>query len=198
MDFKKEFIFENDFITLSPLQLEHTEILLEISDDPDIWIFFLEKGNGIKNITRYVENAIANRNLQKEYPFIVFDKITNQYAGTTRFYEYSAELKTIKLGYTWYGKNFRGKGINKHCKYLLFEFAFEELKVERVGFGAYMDNTISIAALKSVGCQREGVLRNMFPAINGKGRADAILMSILREEWFTTVKTQLKAKISKL
>lgn len=196
LNFSKDYILENDFVKLSPLRLEHNRSLLEISKDPNIWTYFLENGQGIDNLTKYIKNAMSNRNKEKEYPFIVFDKIKNRYAGTTRFYDYSTEVKSIKLGHTWYGKPFRGTGINKHCKYLSFEFAFEKLEVERIGFGAYIDNEVSVAAMKSVGCKKEGVLRNMFPAINGKGRTDAILMSILKDEWEESVKSELRNKLT--
>jgi RimJ/RimL family protein N-acetyltransferase len=128
---------------------------------------------------------------------VVFDKIKKQYTGTTRFYDYSSELKTIKLGHTWYGKDFCGTGLNKRCKHLLFQFAFEILELERVGFGAHSENKISIAAMKSVGCKEEGLLRNFIPSLNGKGRADIILLSILKDEWFEKVKTELKHKLTK-
>lgn len=196
-DFSKNYILEDNYVKLRPLKLEHKNELLEISKDPKIWTYFLEKGNGDRNLTKYINNAINNRNQGKEYPFIVFDKNRGQYAGTTRFYEYSSEINTIKLGHTWYGKEFRGTGLNKQCKYLLFEFAFEKLNVERIGFGAYIDNEVSIKAMKSVGCKKEGVLRNMFPAINGKGRTDAILMSILKEDWQESVKLELKKLTNK-
>jgi len=70
------------------------------------------------------------------------------------------------------------------------------LEVERIGFGAYVSNVVSIAAMKSVGCRQEGVLRNFFPAIEGEGRADCVLYSILKEEWFGREKGKLKNKIN--
>lgn len=195
-DFKKEYVFEDDFVKLVPLAEAHIAPLAQISNDPEIWKYFFESGDTFENLKDYVQKAIENRELGKEYPFAVYNKQKNQFAGTTRFYNYSHELKTIKLGHTWYGKPFRGSGLNKHCKFLLFEFAFEKLGVERVGFGAYDDNIISVAAMKSVGCKKEGLLRNMFPSIHGKGRTDAILMSIIKEDWFTEVKSDLINKIS--
>lgn len=162
LNFLKEYILENKFVRLTPMKRSHINSLLEISKDENIWVYFLEKGNGLKNLTAYIDNTIKKRKEKKEYAFIVFDKLQNQFVGTTRFYDYSSELKTIKLGHTWYGKEFRGTGINKSCKYLLFQFAFEKLEVERVGFVAYIDNTVSVAAMKSIGCQKEGVLKKCF------------------------------------
>jgi RimJ/RimL family protein N-acetyltransferase len=62
-----------------------------------------------------------------EYGFAVFDK-KNKFAGSTSFYNIDLDEKTLKLGYTWYGKEFQGTGLNKHCKYLLLEFAFEKIE----------------------------------------------------------------------
>lgn len=194
--FAEQYVLEDEGVKLIPLELAHIQYLSDISNDPVIWKYFFEKGDTPNELTSYVRSAIEKREAEKEYPFAVFDKKRKRWAGTTRFYEVSNELKTIKLGHTWYGKEFRGSGLNKHCKYLLFEFAFEKLGMERVGFGAYATNQISIAAMKGVGCKIEGVLRNMFPSRDGNGRADAILMGILKKEWKESIKSELKNKLS--
>ena len=195
LEYSKDYILENEVVKLMPLQKEHVEGLMPLARDPNIWTYFLEKGCNIQQLTNYIQNALNSRAAKKEYPFVVFDKRNNKIAGTTRFYEFNQEIKTIKLGHTWYGTEFQGTGINKHCKYLLFEFAFEKLGVERIGFGSYITNLRSIAAMESVGCKKEGILRNMFPAIVGEGRTDAILLSILKNEWESEVKTILFSKL---
>ncbi|MFI0428207.1 GNAT family N-acetyltransferase [Mariniflexile sp. HMF6888] len=196
-NFKKNYILEDDFVKLSPLKIEHVENLLEIANEIDIWKYSFVKGDGVENLTKYIQSTIDNRKEEKEYPFVVYDKIKNQYAGSTRYCEIVPSLKAIRLGYTWYGKEFRGTGLNKHCKYLLFEFAFEKMGAERIGLGAYIENEISIAAMQSVGCQKEGILRGIFPATNGIGRTDGILLSILKNEWNENIKSELKNKLNK-
>ncbi len=197
LDFSKEYILENDFVRICPLKSDHVDTLVTISNEPDLWTYFFEKGNGLENLSRYISSAVNKRKSKEEYPFIVFDKVKKQYAGTTRLYEYSPTLKNIKLGHTWYGKDFRGTGINKHCKYLLFQFAFEILEVARIGFGIDNRNKISIAALKSVGCKKEGVLRSFIPSKeHSKEREDLILMSLLRSEWNDHVKQLLTEKLT--
>lgn len=197
LNWSKKYILEDDYVLLSPLEAKHILPIHNIALDPEIWTYFLEKGQGGQQYDEYIINALTQQKLEKEYPFVIFDKVSQQYAGMTRFYDYSSDLQTIKLGHTWYGKEFRGSGINKHCKYLLFEFAFEKLKVERIGFGAYATNTISLNAMRSVGCKQEGVLRNLFPALDGNGRTDCALFSILQDDWFTTTKSELKNKLRK-
>ena len=195
LDFSQDYTLENDVVRLEPLQQWHVHELFKVSRDPRIWVYFFENGMDITALSNYVNAALSKRKAEKEYPYAIFDKRANQFAGSTRFYEYSYDLKTIKLGHTWLGVNFQGRGVNKNTKHLLFEFAFEQLQLERIGFGAYSDNIRSVNAMKSVGCVQEGLLRNAFPSIDGKGRTDAILMSILKHEWQDKVKNELRHKL---
>ena len=132
LDYAKDYILQDKNVILSPLKKEHVQHLLEISNDKSIWTYFLENGYGQHGLNNYVNKAIQNRKKKIEYPFVIFDKVKNSYAGTTRLYEYNADIRTIKLGHTWIGKSFQGTGLNKHCKYLLFEFAFENLINKRI------------------------------------------------------------------
>ncbi len=195
LDFSNDYVLENDVVRLTPLHLEHVEELYKLSNDPNIWTYLIEKGKDKNELFTYISEAVSNRKNKKEYPFVIYDKIKNAYAGTTRFYDYSEVLKVIKLGHTWYGKDFRGTHVNKNCKYLLLVFAFEELQVERVGFGVHKENEISIAAMKSIGCKQEGILRNFIPSLDGKGRTDIMLLSIIKSEWKTIVKSELLQKL---
>lgn len=196
LDFSKDYILENDTVRLSPLQKKHVKELSVQSNDPDIWTYLLEKGRSFEQLEVYVSQALENRKVSKEYPFIVYDKIQGRSAGTTRLYDYSEQLKIIKLGHTWYGKDFRGTTVNKNCKYLLLEFIFENLEVERVGFGVHEENQISLSALKSLGCIEEGVLRNFIPSLDGTGRTDIVLLSILKSEWMHSIKPELRKKLN--
>jgi len=195
LDFSKDIVLENEAVKLEPLQEWHILELFKISRDERIWTYFFENGMDIASLSKYVNSAIQMRKEGKQYPFAIFDKRANQYAGSTRFYEYSFQLKTVKLGHTWLGINFQGRGVNKNVKFVLFEYAFEKLNLERIGFGAYGDNLKSINAMKSVGCIKEGELRNAFPSIGGNGRTDAVLFSILKQEWLSSAKDELMKKL---
>jgi RimJ/RimL family protein N-acetyltransferase len=197
LDFPQNIILENEFVLLRPLQESDVENLLEISiNEPETWEYSLVRANGKENLENYIQIALKARENKIEFPFIVFDKKSGKYAGSTRFYDISLPFKTVQLGYTWYGKNFRGTGLNKHCKFLLLQFAFETLEMERVEFRADNNNQRSIAAMKSIGCTVEGVLRNHMPTLGSDVRRDSIVLSILKNEWFDSVKANLKAKLS--
>jgi RimJ/RimL family protein N-acetyltransferase len=189
-------ILEDETVLLRPLQESDVENLLEISiNEPETWKYSLVQANGKENLEKYIQIALKAREKGTEFPFIVFDKKSGKYAGSTRFYDINLEFKTLQLGYTWYGKAFRGTGLNKHCKFLLLQFAFETLGIERVEFRADNNNQQSIAAMKSIGCKVEGVLRNHMPTLESEVRRDSIILSILRKEWFDAVKENLKRKL---
>jgi RimJ/RimL family protein N-acetyltransferase len=195
-NFNENYILENEIVRLRPLETSDYNHLLEYSiNEPDIWSFNSNGANGAENLEKYISNAIKQREVGKEYPFIVYDKIREKYVGSTRFYSIFSEVKTIEIGYTWYGKNHQGTGINKNCKYLLLEFAFEKMQMERVAFAANSKNERSINAMKSIGCVVEGVLRNCSTDANGE-RIDATRLSIIKNEWFENVKIKLENKLN--
>lgn len=195
-NFLQEHILENDTVRLNPLHHQDIDKILHFSEQqPELWKYSLQPADGLENLKVYIDFALRGRKEETAYPFVVFDKRTQQIAGSTRFYDFQKNHNTVQLGYTWYGKEFQGTGLNKQCKMLMLEFAFENIGVDRVEFRADANNERSIAAMKSIGCTVEGILRNNCAA--PKGRRDSIVLSILKDEWFGGVKEVLKSKIEK-
>lgn len=194
--FPQDIILEDETVLLRPLQATDIDNLLDISlNEPETWEYSLVRANGKENLENYIQLALKARENKTEFPFVVFDKKSGKYAGSTRFYDINMTFKTVQLGYTWYGKEFRGTGLNKHCKYLLLQFAFETLGIERVEFRADNKNLRSIAAMKGIGCKVEGVLRSHMPTLRSDVRRDSIILSILKDEWFDEVIVKLKSKL---
>ena len=195
-DFQEEYILENERVHLRPLVIEDFETFQEFSlNQPEIWKYSLLPAGGLENLKTYIDSALESKRAETAYPFVVFDKRSEQVAGSTRFYDFQKRNNTVQLGYTWYAKEFQGTGLNKQCKFLMLEFAFEKLGIERVEFRADANNERSIAAMKSIGCTVEGILRSNCTAPNG--RRDSIILSILKDEWFGGVKEKLESKIEK-
>lgn len=196
-DCAKEYVLEDDRVILRPLQPEDKIHLLPFSlNEPYLWKYSLVSAEGEEGLQNYMNITFKARDEGKEYPFIVFDKLTNEYAGSTRFYDIQNELETVQLGYTWYGTKFQGTGLNKHCKYLLLTFAFEKIGFERFELRADNNNARSIAAMKSLGCKVDGILRSNMPTREEGKRRDSIVLSILKDEWFGEVKESLWARLT--
>jgi RimJ/RimL family protein N-acetyltransferase len=186
---------ENERVLMRPLRLDDVEFLLPFAlNEPTTWQYSMINAAGEDGMKKYIDDALTAKGAGKEYPFIVFDKENQAYAGSTRFYDIQPANKTLQLGFTWYGQNFRGTGLNKHCKFLLLQFAFETLDAERVEFRADARNARSIAAMKSIGCVPEGILRSHLPLPDGT-RRDSIILSILKPEWENSVKSNLRNQL---
>lgn len=197
-DFEQVYILEDERVLLRPLQASDLPTLLPFAvQEPDIWRYSLFSAAGEQGMIRYVEKALAAKQAQQEYPFIVFDKQVQRYVGCTRFYDIQLEHQTLQLGYTWYGKSFQGTGLNSHCKFLMLQFAFEQMNMLRVEFRADTRNARSINAMKAIGCTVEGFLRNHLLKENGERRT-SIILSILQEEWYNGTKENLEKKCKNL
>lgn len=195
-DFNQNLVLEDQVVLLRPLQKSDLGWLLPFSEnEPELWKYSLVPANDRNNLENYINLALAARENKTEFPFIVYDKTTKRYAGSTRFYDINLAFRTLQLGYTWYGKDFQGTGLNKHCKFLLLSFAFETLGMERVEFRADNNNERSKAAMLSIGCTVDGVLRSNMPTYQSDLRRDSIVLSILKAEWLSSVKQNLKAKL---
>ena len=192
---EQNFVLENEYVSLRPLTINDYEHLLPFAlNEPETWEYSLISAAGKDGLKSYLDNALKARQDGREYPFIIFDKKTNEYAGSTRFYDIQPYHKTLLLGYTWLGEKFRGTGLNKQCKFLLLEYAFEKLGAARVEFRANANNEVSIAAMKSIGCRVEGILRSHLNHPSGE-RRNSIILSILKNEWIDDVKEKLSLKL---
>ena len=91
-----------------------------------------------------------------------------------------------EVGFTWLGAGSQRTGINIETKYLLFQFAFEQLDVARVDLKTDARNERSRQAIERLGARFEGVLRNWSqswaPGEAGRLR-DSAMYSIIDSEW---------------
>ena len=194
-NFNNEYVLKDDRVLLRPLTTDDHEHLLPFSmNEPDLWKYSLKPAIGSEGLTNYIQTALQARIAEKEYPFIVYDKQHQQYGGCTRFCDIQLAQECLQLGYTWYGKAFQRTGLNRHCKYLLLEFAFEKMQIKRVEFRADNDNARSIAAMRGIGCTVDGILRSNGKRTDGT-RRDSIVLSILQDEWYSHAKQNLMGKL---
>ncbi|WP_158962635.1 GNAT family N-acetyltransferase [Myroides fluvii] len=194
-DFTKEYVLENDRVKLIPLSEKHlADLLYYALNESDIWFFSSDKPTDNENMIKYVKAALAMRMEKQGYAFVIWDKQQQKFVGSTRYYRVDVRNKVSTIGYTWYSKSAQGTGVNKNCKYLLFEFLFEKLGFERVEFEADSENHRSIAAILSLGCKQEGVLRKNKIRTDGT-RRDSAVFGLLREEWLISAKERLQAKL---
>ena len=181
--FDNEQILEDDRARLEPLALHHYGPLQTIAlSNPDIWKFTLANIMDEASFLNYFNTALQERDRQVSYPFAMFDKREGRYIGCTRYTNISFRDKRLEIGWTWIDPLLQGSGINKHNKFLMLRFAFEEMMLNRVELKTAGTNLKSQRAMEKIGAVREGVLRKH--SINDAGVVrDTVYYSFLDTEW---------------
>ncbi len=148
---------------------------------PRIWELGMSNLVNTEDFQKYIGTALEERLAKASYPFLIFDKQMNCVAGSTRFGSISIPNKRIEIGWTWMPEH-HGTGLNKACKYLLLQFAFEELKVNRVELKTDVLNQQSRKAILKIGAKEEGIFRSHQVTSTGRVRG-SVLFSIINTEW---------------
>ncbi len=174
---------ENEIVALHPLAPEHFPALLAQAQEQEIWHYFrtgsLEDPQRLK---AWIDQGLLARQSGREYPFVIFDQASGRIAGSTRFREIDPANRSLEIGGTWLGRDFRGTSINRNAKFLMLRFAFESLRVVRVQFRTDLRNLRSQRAIERLGALREGVFRKDFIYDDGYQRS-TVFYSILEEDW---------------
>ena len=183
----EEIILENEIVKLVPFNRYDALKLQSIIFDDSVWKYmgmFVKNRNDFEN---YIENTLELQG-KEHYAFIIFDKRTNEFAGSTRFGNINFKSEKLEIGWTWYGKKFQGTGINYAAKFELLRYCFENIGLRRVQFSVDIENIVSQKAILKLGAKQEGVFRNNYIDSEGKSKSD-VYFSIIQEEWETIKET---------
>lgn len=182
-DFAKDIILENKNVLLRPLTINDFDFLAPIiGQSPNLLQFSPTQIKSVSELQQYIQNALAERAAGIRYPFIIFDKNKQAYAGSTSFAAVSNKDKRLEIGWTWIGKDFQQSGLNRNCKFLLLQYTFEKLHFERAELKTDERNQQSRSAIEKIGGQFEGILRSHTVMQDGY-RRNTVYYSILKQEW---------------
>jgi RimJ/RimL family protein N-acetyltransferase len=180
--FEQDNRLENERVILSPLQIGDFEPLNLIAYHPQIWAVGMNNLQDPAHLKSYIESALDEKKQHLSYPFLIFDKQKNRVAGSTRFGNISFSNKRLEIGWTWIHPDFQHTDLNRNCKYLLLQFAFEKLLFNRVEIKTDAINHQSRKAILKIGAKEEGVFRKHQITSDGRVR-DSVYYSIINDEW---------------
>ncbi|WP_142785810.1 GNAT family N-acetyltransferase [Changchengzhania lutea] len=181
-------ILENERVKLTLLDLSNYKLLSEIAQQPNLVQYSPSKIDTTEDLKNYVQTAIDGYYHNNTMPFIIFDKAQQAYAGSTRFGLIDVVNKVLHIGWTWIGKQFQGTGLNKNIKFLMLQYAFEDLQYDKVEFRIDERNVRSRKAVENIGATLEGILRKDKLMLDGFKRSTCCY-GILKEEWLQIKKT---------
>jgi RimJ/RimL family protein N-acetyltransferase len=183
LEFQRKYVFENERALLRPLQSDDFEYLLPIAlRTPQLLKYSPSPFGDVEKLRMYIEKAVAARGNHRRYPFIIFDKQHQEYAGSTSFGNVSNYDRRLEIGWTWIDPKFQGTGLNRASKQLLIDFTFHTLQFERVEFKIDSRNIKSRKAVEKLGATFEGELRS-HTLMNDGYRRSTVYYGILKDEW---------------
>lgn len=174
MSFSIQPVLENDVVIMYPLQENDFDALYAAASDPKIWEQHPNKDRWKKEVFRtFFEGAI-----QSGGAYRIVDKATGQMAGSTRFYDYNENAKSILIGYTFYATAYWGKGLNLAVKRMMLDYIFQF--VRQVDFHIGAENIRSQVAIERLGAIKTG---EQEVAYFGEASKLNFVYTIMREAW---------------
>lgn len=179
------------FVRLEPLDLRHSEGLLEAASEPLIWKYLtVPQPQTVAEMDDWIELALSQ---QDHLPFTTIRQQDSKIVGSTRYLDIKPFDQTLEIGWTWLTAEAQRTTVNTEAKYLMLRHAFEELGCARVQLKTDAMNDRSRSAIERIGAQFEGVFRNYQRYWHGAMR-DTAMYSITDAEW-PGVKVQLESML---
>jgi RimJ/RimL family protein N-acetyltransferase len=183
---------ENEHVLLRPVREADRASLHEIAMDPQIWRYFVIRVDTDTDFDAFFDAGLADQEAGRRIVYYIGEKSSGRAAGSMSFFNLAEKDRRLEIGWTWLGRDFWGKGVNRWAKFLMLEHAFERMGAERVEFKTDRLNVQARHGLRNIGAREEGTLRSFNPMPDGR-RRDAVYYSVLRPEW-PDVREQLRTR----
>ncbi|MGA9226375.1 MAG: GNAT family protein [Mesobacillus sp.] len=193
---KKKVSLEGPTVTLVPMEMKQLDNLWNAAQAQEIWEFTASKIKSKEDMKQTIEAATAERERGVQMPFVVVYQESGRIIGSSRYLDLSRSHKTLEIGWTWYHPDFWRTRVNTETKFLMLQYAFEEMDMNRVQFCTDSRNIRSQTAISRLGAKKEGVLRKHRIIADDFVR-DTVVFSIIKEEW-PMVKTILQDMMKRI
>ena len=187
-------ILQGQSVELIPLEEKHLEELFLAASDKTLWELIPTDCSVRETFFTVYTAALEEREKGNEYPFVIYNKLTQKIIGSTRLFDIFPEHKKLEIGWTWITQPYWGTTVNLECKLLLLSFCFETLGAIRVQLKTKDTNWRSRKAIEKIGASFEGILRKDKIQADGTPR-NAAYYSIIDDEWIEA-KNKIESLIS--
>jgi ribosomal-protein-serine acetyltransferase len=181
-------LFAGTEITLKPVDADDVEMIFTAIDSNREhlreWLPFVDATLSQQDTGSFIQSVVKSNCEKKDFLYCIFYK--EKFAGLVGLKEVDHGNKKTEIGY-WLIEEMQGKGIMLQSCRALMDYAFEELKLNRIQLKVALENKKSdqipiLLKLQYEGIERQGEwIENKFH--------DLKVYSILKKEWLKKKKT---------
>jgi N-acetyltransferase len=196
-------VLQGELVRLEPLSSGHgADLAVAAEEDRGTYLF-----TGVpraREMDDYLTERLGRAKNGETVPFAQVRVDDGRAVGVTTYHTprpwpgRPGELCAVEIGGTWLAASAQRTGINPEAKFLLFEYAFETLRLARVDLKTDARNERSRRAIGGLGAKFEGVLRNWSPS-RAPGEdgllRDSAMFSVIAAEW-PAVKAARRERLS--
>jgi RimJ/RimL family protein N-acetyltransferase len=134
-------------LLLRPLRAEDYEALYKAASDPQIWA----QHSDTERWTPSRFKIFFEDNLKSAGCLVIIDSASGEIIGSSRYYDWLPEIKTLTVGYSFLMRRYWGGAANRELKALMLAHAFQFARCIR--FQVSPENLRSQKALSKIGAQ---------------------------------------------
>jgi RimJ/RimL family protein N-acetyltransferase len=185
-------VLEGFGVRLEPIAQHHVEGLTRVAIDPSNWRFMNLRIETPADVQKLVDDSVRAAESGTVMPWVT--TVDGEVVGASSYLDLNRTHRTVEIGFTWLGKEWRGSGVNPRVKLLQLQYGFESIHMRRIALKTHHENLHSQRAMLKLGAQFEGTFRNHMIMPDGSTRHTK-WYSITEEEW-PAIKASLLARIA--
>lgn len=174
-------ILTTDRLTLRPFTLDDAPDLLAVFSDPAVMHYWSsEPWTSVRDAEAMIEQALAGYREQSEVRFGIELAATGQLIGALNLHRFFPKNRRCEIGYAL-GSAHWGKGYASEALATGIDYAFHELRLNRIEADIDPRNTASGTLLERLGFRKEGYMPERW-FVHGE-MADTVNYGLLRRYW---------------
>ncbi|MFQ3213025.1 MAG: RimJ/RimL family protein N-acetyltransferase [Marivirga sp.] len=108
---KHPIMLNSNGVALVPLLKEDVPDLHKAVNDGGLWKLWFASVPHPNKIEEYIEAALEMQQEGESITFAIWDEVSKQFIGCTRFCNLDSKYQRMEIGYTWYAKSFLNEAI---------------------------------------------------------------------------------------
>ncbi len=156
------------------------EAIAESRDHLRPWLPFADEHQTVDESRHWIIQQLANWILRDDLVLSIWEQATGRYLGGTGLHPHDWEIGYFEIGY-WIRVSAEGHGYITESVRLLTDYAFDNLKANRIEIRCDELNVRSASIPKRLGYVLEGRLRNDVATTDGRLRT-TLVFSLIPED----------------